>query len=77
MRMIGNVGRQGGFIYADDASDALDRLLSLPLEDEHPLGIDFQAENVDSDGVSRWREFGRVLRTNYGIEQYAFVNWND
>lgn len=68
-------GRQQGFIYADGASDALDRLLSISREEGDPLGFEFQPRN--GDGISRWREFGRALRTDFGIEQYALVNWNE
>lgn len=74
-RVVGNVDRQDGFIYADRASEVLNSLFSFSREDEHPLEIDFQAG--DGDGISRWQEFGRALRTDFGIEQYAFVNWND
>lgn len=73
-RAVGNIGSQGRFINADAASEALNNLLSSD-EDEQPLGVDFQA--ADGDGISRWQEFGRVLRTDFGIEQYALVNWND
>lgn len=68
-------GRQQGFIFADGASDALDKLLSISQEEGEPLGVDFRAP--DGDGISRWQEFGRVLRTDFGIEQYALVNWDD
>lgn len=73
-RVVGNVDRQDGFIYADGASEVLNSLLAFSPEDEHLLGADFQVG--DGDGISRWQEFGRVLRTDFGIEQYAFVNWN-
>ena len=74
-RVVGDVGRQDGLIYADRASEVLNSLLSFSREDEHALGIDFQVG--DGDGISRWQEFGRVLRADFGIEQYAFVNWDD
>jgi hypothetical protein len=73
-RAIGNVGSQGRFINADAASEALIDLVSSR-GDEQPLGVDFQPG--DGDGISRWQEFGRVLSADFGIEQYAFVNWND
>lgn len=66
---------QDGFIYADRASEVLNSLLAFSPDDEYSLGIEFQTG--DGDGISRWQEFGRVLRTAFGIEQYAFVNWND
>jgi hypothetical protein len=75
VRVSGAIGRQDGFIYADGASEMLSNLLYFSQEDEQPLGISFPVG--DGDGVSRWQEFGRVLRTDFGIEQYAFVNWND
>ena len=73
-RVVGNIGPEGRSISADGASAALNALLS-PQMDEQPLGVSFQVG--DGDGISRWREFGRVLRTDFGIEQYALVNWND
>lgn len=68
-------GSQDGLIYADRASEALDRLLSLLREDGDVFGAESQAQV--GDGVSRWQEFGRTLRTDFGIEQYALVNWVD
>lgn len=75
VRIAGDIERQDGFINADGASEMLNKLLEFSLEDEQSLGFSFQAG--DGDGISRWQEFGRVLRTDFGIEQYAFVNWND
>lgn len=74
-RIAGNIDQQEGFIYADGASEVLNSLLAFSPEDEHSLRIDFQMG--DGDGIRRWQEFGRVLRTDFGIEQYAFVNWYD
>jgi hypothetical protein len=66
-------GREDGLIYADSASDVLNSLLSFLREDGPQLSLDSQ--DRDGDGISRWREFGWVLRTEFGIEQYALVNW--
>lgn len=74
-RAVGNVGDQGRFISAEGASEILSELLSSSRGEDQPLGVDLQVG--DGDGISRWREFGRVLRTDFGIEQYAIVNWND
>lgn len=74
-RVIGNVGRQDGFISADSASEMLNKLLSFSREDDQSLGVDIEAG--DGDGISRWQEFGRVLRVDFGIEQYALLNWNE
>ena len=70
---INGNGGQNGFISAEGASEALESLLSFSDEDGEGFGFEFQAG--DRDGVARWQEFGRVLRANFGIEQYAFVNW--
>ena len=74
-RVAGNAERQEGFIYADGAAEVLNSLISASREEEQSLGVPFQGG--DGDGIARWQEFGRVLRTDFGIEQYAFVNWND
>ena len=74
-RVAGNAERQEGFIYADGAAEVLNSLISASREEEQSLGVPFQGG--DGDGIARWQEFGRVLRTGFGIEQYAFVNWND
>jgi hypothetical protein len=32
---------------------------------------------IEGDGYSAWLEFGDYLSREYGIEQYAFINWMD
>lgn len=70
--LAGNVDQRASYIYADGASETLNSLLAFSPEDEHSLGVEFRIG--DGDGISRWQEFGRILRANFGIEQYAFVN---
>jgi hypothetical protein len=73
-RAAGNIEKQEGFISAVGADETLSKLLSSSVENEPQLGINF---SIEADGgLASWQEFGRVLRTDFAIEQYAFVNWD-
>lgn len=66
----------GEKIRPQQANQELNDLISAALADRlSPTPSDFVI-NAD-DPIGNWFAWGDYLRTNFGIEQYAFVRWMD
>ena len=67
--------RDGGKITPDEANFALQRLWGYETPDsqivpeKHDLGGD--------DPIANWFSWGDMLQRDFGIEQYAFVSWDE
>ncbi len=67
--------RDGGKIRPENANDALRQLIALEAGDELVPGA--RGLTSDDDPIANWHAFGDMLSRDYGIEQFAFVSWQD